>query len=457
MQQNVTLTATKWLDELKFNRLHVMFVLMVYLTLIFDGYAALVLGYLIPSIMKEWHLTPLAAGALASYTFAGLMLGSLTFGTLADFIGRKKAMLLGILTCSIFSGFSYWVPDFRTLCIMRFVAGLGIGGTLPVSGAFISEYVPARVRARALMTAFTGINSGAIVAAICSMTILPHFGWRSPFLFEFLIFLLIPFMIAYMPESIRFLSQKQRYERATRELRRLERIAGIAPLNWTAESFALPAEAKVGLKQLFSSRYAVMTILIWFAHIFNMINFFGMGTWLPALFVKQGYSGTRSISYAMVTMIGAIVGAILLGRIMDRFGRKPGLVTNFILGGIATCLFSLVHSNTEIYLVAAFWGLTGGSTMMGLVVVAGETYPTQFRAGAVAWSNTVGRSGAIIAGLLGGWLQMGGFTFNQFFYIFALPCFINAVLVLLFRVNVRGDSVETVTGKLAGRISAAGA
>jgi MFS family permease len=94
--------------------------------------------------------------------------------------------------------------------------------------------------------------------------------------------------------------------------------------------------------------------------------------------------------------------------------------------------------------------------VIGLHVVTGEIYPTQFRSTAAGWAITIGRIGGIVGPVLGGVLQMAGFTFEQFFVIFAVPSFICALLVFFFRVNVKGESVEIVAARLAGTISSAG-
>jgi MFS family permease len=136
---------------------------------------------------------------------------------------------------------------------------------------------------------------------------------------------------------------------------------------------------------------------------------------------------------------------------MDRFGRKQALVAMFLCGGIAIWLFGIFTSGPALYVVGFLIGASIGNCMTGLNVVAGEIYPTQFRSTGVGWALTIGRIGAIIGSLLGGSLQMAGLNFGQFFMMFALPCFLAAILVLFFRVNVRQESVETVTEKLTAR------
>jgi len=456
MEQNVTPNmgqssapnAAIWCDELKFNRVHLISIVFLGAWMIFDGYGLFMIAAIMSPMMKELHLTPVAAGSLGSYTFIGLLLGCIGFGTLADLIGRKKVIIISQITYSVFSVFSFWAPSFSCLVVLRFLAGMGMGGA-SVAISTAAELVPARTRARSSMIMISGgIGTGAIISAILAMTVLPIFGWRSLFLFEFLALMLIPLMILYLPESIRYLAQKQRYVQGTRELRRLERAAGVAPISWTPASFALPAQAKGRVKDLFSRNFAAMTILIWLVYVITAVAVFGMQTWLPSLLIKEGYSAVRSYGYSMMPQIGMCLGMLWIGMAMDRFGRKQALMAALILGGAFTCLFSVAHGMFGFCIVGLGWGMTGQSAMSGMHVVAGEVYPTRFRATAVGWAMGLSRLGGALGPLLGGILQSAGFTFREFFIIFALPSFIGAVLVFLFPINVKGESVEAVTDKL---------
>lgn len=453
MEQNAVPNAANWCDGLKFNQFHTITVLIAWMIIFFDGYTYSVLSYAIPQIMQEWHLTPVEVGSIVSYTFFGLTIGAAGFGMLGDIIGRKLPLMIGVFMFSAFTGMGYWAPNFATLCVLRFLAGLGMGGASPLTIALISEFVPGRVRAKAVTTVFTGLGAGGVLGSIIAMTILPMFGWRSLFLVEFASILLIPVVYYVLPESVRFLAQKGRYDRAITELRRIEKGAGVAPIKWTPESFVLPVYAKAGLKDLFKANLAIMTILIWCTYFFNMIALYGLINWLPALLMKAGHGVVRSYGYAFTLHSGTIIGTILLGYLMDRFGRKQALVPVLILGGVAVWLFG-VAMGSALYVVAAAAGFFLGASTTGINVVTGEIYPTRFRSTGTGWALTIGRLGAIAGPVIGGAVQMADFSFGQFFIVFAIPCFICAILVMLYRVNVKGESLEVVTGKLTGAAEA---
>jgi AAHS family benzoate transporter-like MFS transporter len=72
--------VTKFCDEMKFNRFHWNLLVLGVLTLLFDGYDSQILAYVMPNVIKEWHLTPVAAGSIVSYGLVGLMIGTAGLG-----------------------------------------------------------------------------------------------------------------------------------------------------------------------------------------------------------------------------------------------------------------------------------------------------------------------------------------------------------------------------------------
>jgi MFS family permease len=308
------------------------------------------------------------------------------------------------------------------------------------------------VRGKAISSIFVGFNLGPMIGGILGMALLSRYSWRSLFLVEFLALILFPIVWLYLPESVRFLTQKGKNEEAIRALRRLEKAAGVAPVDWTPESLAVPVSAQVGIGKIFKSNLGVMTLLIWAVCFLALLAFFGVQTWLPQMLMKAGHSMVRSYSFSVVFPIGGIVGMFLIGGIMDRVGRKWALIPAFVCGGIAIWLFGVFTSDAGIYVMGALIGFfVGGCSVTGINVVMGETYPTQFRSSGIGWAGTIGRFGSMFGPLLGGAMQMARFSFGQFFIVFAIPLFLAAVLVAFFRVNVRRESLETVTEKLTAR------
>jgi len=447
------LNVTKFCDELKFNRFHWTLLILGVLALVFDGYDSQILAYVMPNVVKEWRLTPVAAGAVVSYGLVGLMIGTAGLGMLADRIGRKIPLMLGLLIFSVFNGGLFWVHSFRTFCFLRFLAGLGMGGALTLNITLASEFAPARVRARMVATMFTGFMIGPALAGVISMLFIPSYGWRIVLFFALLPLIFVPFLYFFLPESVRFLAQKGRYDKAINVLRRMEKAARIHPMSWTEESFVLPAfERKARVGQIFSPKLATMTVLIWLVYFFNLLAIYGLTTWLPTLLNKAGISLVKSYGYTVIDHFGGFLGAILLGAALDRFGRKWGLVSAYVLAAIVSWLFGqALGSPVALYALSFATGflVIGGQSAQH--AVTGEIYPTFVRSTGVGWALTIGRFGAVCGPLLGGLLQSAGFSFSQFFELLAIPPLLCAILVLFYRVNVRGETLEAVEAKLTIR------
>ncbi len=449
MSNQNKITATGWIDQLKFSRFHGLVLLLMGLTLIFDGYDSQVIAYIMPKLLKEWNLTPVVAGSLASYGFMGLMIGAAGFGMLSDRIGRKKTLMMCIAIFSIFSGAAFFAPNFEVFVGLRFLAGLGMGGAMPIAITLVSEFAPSKIRAKAVTAMFGGFTLGWAVAGFMAMLIIPNLGWRPLLLIGILPVLFIPVINHYLPESVRFLAGKKDYAGAIENMRKIEALTGATPRKWTAEDFEQPVVQKKGsVGALFGKGLAGMTLIVWVTYFFNLLVIYGLSSWLPSLLVKSGFSLVKSYSFGIVQSIGATIGGFILGLVMDKFGRKVGLSLFYVLGGLSLWVFGYATSNTTLLLAGAGTGIFIIGTQIAQHVIAGEIYPTHVRSTGVGWALTIGRLGSIVGPLLGGYLQVGGFSFANYFVIFSIPCFICGFMVLFYKVNVKGEGLETINEKM---------
>ncbi len=75
-----------------------------------------------------------------------MFFGTLSCGMLADIIGRGKTLLFTTLTMSVFMAVNVLAPDALTIGFLRFLAGTGLGGSLPQRGVYVSEYISTKYR-----------------------------------------------------------------------------------------------------------------------------------------------------------------------------------------------------------------------------------------------------------------------------------------------------------------------
>jgi MFS transporter, AAHS family, benzoate transport protein len=425
--------VTAWFDSMPLNRFHYRLFLLAGLTLVMNGYNSQIIAYVLPHVLREWHLSPVEAGMAASYGFLGLTFGAAGFGMVADRVGRKRTLLAAVTSLSVFSGAAAFAPNFVLFCILRLLAGLGIGGVMVLTITIVSEFSPMRVRAQALTAAFAGFTFGWAFAALVATLLIPHFGWRAPLLVGLLSLCFVAVLGKYLPESVRFLGARFRDSEALRVVRGVEKTAGLAPREWSREMFLLPADDGRGsMRRLFKRDLAFATILIWASYFINLLCVYSLSVWLPLLLIEARFSVTESYLCGMTQAVAASVGGFVIGWAMDRFGRKPAMALSYLLGGTSVALLGVATSGPAIFALAAGSGAFMMGANTGLHVVSGEIYPTRIRSTGVGWALTMGRLGAVVGPMAGGYIQGLGFGISQFFFLIGIPCFVSSVLVLFY-------------------------
>src|SRR5438034_8775262 len=171
----------KLIDQSRFNGFHRSILTWCFVVLVLDGYDLGVVGAALPSIMKEMGVTATTAGFMASSALFGMMLGAMFFGALADKLGRRKMLVLCVGLFSVFTAAAGLTHDPISFSVMRFIAGLGIGGVLPIAAAQMGEFSPASIRARLVALVFAGYAVGGVLVAVIGKQLIADYGWQSTF------------------------------------------------------------------------------------------------------------------------------------------------------------------------------------------------------------------------------------------------------------------------------------
>src|SRR3954465_13034508 len=114
----------------------------------FDAYTVLVIAFAMPSLVKEWHLTPAWVGFILSAGYLGQLIGAVLFGWVAEKIGRLPPLLITIVLFVSMDIACLFAFSGASMLIFRFFQGIGTGGEVPVASAYINEFVGATKRAR---------------------------------------------------------------------------------------------------------------------------------------------------------------------------------------------------------------------------------------------------------------------------------------------------------------------
>lgn len=427
-------------DKARFNRFHAGVLLWCALIIICDGYDLAVAGIALPSIMKDMGVTAQNAGFMVSSALFGMMFGAIFLGTIADRIGRRKAIAICIALFSVFTAAAGFTHDPYTFSAMRFLAGLGIGGVMPNVVAQMTEYSPKKIRATMVTLMFSGYAVGGMLAALLGKGLLETYGWSSVFLAAGLPVLLIPAILKTLPESMPFLIRENRLDELKQIVARME--PSYRPD--ADDRFALPAQDRAEgapIGKLFQDGRGFSTAMFWIAFFMCLFMVYALSSWLTKLMASAGYSLGSALTFVLVLNFGAVIGAVGGGWLADRFNIKYVLMGMYALAAVSITLLGFKVPTELLFLLV---GLAGASTIGTQIVTyayAGQFYPMAIRSTGIGWASGVGRSGAILAPIAIGTLVGMALPLEQNFMAIAIPAAIAVVAVSLIR-HGRSASVQ---------------
>lgn len=436
------------IDEAKFTPFHWGVLFWCLLIIIFDGYDLVIYGVALPLLMQEWGLNAVQAGLLASTALFGMMFGAMCFGTLSDKIGRKKTIMICV---AIFSGFTFlgaFASNPTEFGILRFLAGLGIGGVMPNVVALMTEYAPKRIRSTLVALMFSGYAIGGMSSALLGAWLVPLHGWQIMFYIAILPLLALPLVWKFLPESLMYLTNKKELEKVGNIVQKIAPEQAItAQTQFVLDDVTKGDEAP--LKALFQQGRSFSTFMFWVAFFMCLLMVYALGSWLPKLMIQAGYSLGASMIFLFALNIGGMVGAIGGGAMADRFHIKKVLTIMFMSGAIALILLGFNSPQIVLYtLIAVAGAATIGSQILLYTFVA-QYYPSTVRSTGMGWASGIGRIGAIVGPVLTGALLTMNLPHQMNFLMIAIPGVIAALSIFL--VNMKAS----VDGKIAHQAQAA--
>jgi len=402
-----------------------------------EGFDLVVLGVVLPALLKEpgWGLTPNTASLVSVVGLVGVMVGALFVGTISDYIGRRQTMLWTVISFSILTLLCAFAPNPWIFGLLRFLAGLGLGGVLPTALALINEYAARGKGGRATTNMMTGYHVGAVLTALLGIIIIQPYGWHWMFIVGSLpALVLVPLMWRFLPESAAFLRVR----------------AGLAD---RATTSAAPAKRNpVGT--LFHRGLGRSTIAFWITSFMGLLLVYGLNTWLPQIMREAGYELGAALALLLVLNVGAVIGLLFAGRVSDRFGNRRSTITWFVLAALFLALLSIKLPGVGVYVSVLLGGVFVFSAQVLVYAYIGHVYPASARGTAMGTASGVGRLGAISGPLIGGWLLTAGLAYPWGFYIFAVVAAIGAVSVAMVNRDPAPDEPLPLTEEEAGRLDA---
>lgn len=436
-----TMNINNVVDEAKFRPFHWGVLMWCLFIIIFDGYDLVIYGVALPLLMQEWALTTVQAGLLASTALFGMMFGAMGFGTLSDKIGRKKTILICV---ALFSGFTFLGAFARTpyeFGILRFLAGLGIGGVMPNVVALMTEYAPKRIRSTLVALMFSGYAVGGMSSALLGAWLVVDYGWKIMFYIGIIPMLALPILWKFLPESLMYLTQKGQDQQVATIVQKIAPEQALQP-----DTLFVLSEVKeqpvAPLRSLFEAGRTRSTLMFWLAFFMCLLMVYALGSWLPKLMIQAGYSLGASMIFLFALNIGGMVGAIGGGVLADRFHIKPVLYIMFSIGAIALVMLGLNSPQLVLYTLIAIAGAATIGSQILLYTFVAQFYPASARSTGMGWASGIGRIGAIIGPVLTGALLSFELPHHMNFMVIAIPGVIAALAIVMVNLKVSVEATQ---------------
>jgi putative MFS transporter len=378
----------------------------------FDAWDVALNGFLTPLLGTEFGLSPGQKGLVATANLIGMAVGAVAWGTVADRIGRKKAFSITLLIFALFSVLGALSPSIEIFLALRFLAGVGLGGCIPVDYAIVSEFSPRKQRGRVLAAMDGWWPVGTTLAGVSATLLVPVSGnWRWMLVLMILPALLLFWARRGVPESPLYLTRKGREAEARTVIDDLVTRTGAAPEPYdipppvaedTRGGALLAAADQLRRVWAFSPK---ITGVAWALFISVMLVYYAALSWMPSILRAQGLGEVAS--FATTTLMNGlgIVGVVIAVLVVERVGRKRVIAVAGPLAAATLVVFALLLGadaiGAAIVAIAAF-GAFALIVIPVMYAYVSELYPTELRASGFGWASSSSRAITGFAPLLFG-------------------------------------------------------
>ncbi|WP_445528419.1 MFS transporter [Streptomyces cyslabdanicus] len=378
-------------------------VVLCWITVMLEGYDLVVLGAIIPTLLKTHHLGMTAGDAtmIATLSLVGVAIGAVCVGPLADRLGRRLLLIASVVVFSVFTILVPLAGSVTMFAVLRLIAGLGLGACMPVSLTMMAEHMPASRRARASTLTMTGYHTGAVVTSLLALQVTDN--WQILFYVLGVAGLVVAGIQWFrLPESEAFVQAKE----------------------------AIGAQ-RVPFTELLKPVYLRAGIGIWVASFMGLLLVYGLNTWLPKLMNDAGYPVPTAVTQLLILNVGGVVGLVVGGFVADRRGIKGTILGWFAVSVVMLgCLSIKMSSDSLLNLVVFFTGVFVFSAMVLVYAYVTHYYPASVRGTALGSASGIGRIGSIVGPTITGALVTAGIGHPWGFYFFAAVAVLGFLAVL---------------------------
>jgi MFS family permease len=356
-----------------------------------DAFDAMLYALVLAHIMRDLSMSKGTAGLLNSLTLLASGIGGVAFGFVADHMGRKRALMLSILTYSVCSFASGLSTSVLMLAVFRFILGLGMGGEWNTGATLVAETWPTELRAKAISIVQSSWAIGYALAALVTGIVLHYADWRMAFFVGILPALVVLWIRRGVPESEMWRA-RQRADGGFDK----DRAIYAATTN--------RRELAAGFVAIFRPPYTKHTFALLLMNFFGMFAWWGLFTWIPpylSLPVEQGgrgfgVMGTTTL-LVVLNLVGMFPGYASFGWIADAIGRRISCILYTLIAALLVPLYAMAREPWVLMVAGACLAFFGTGFFSGSGIIGSEIFPTAVRARALGFTYNGARTMSSIA------------------------------------------------------------
>jgi len=372
----------------------------------FDAWDVSLNGILIPLLSAEWNLSAGQAAWIGTANLLGMALGAFVWATIADRIGRKAAFTATIAVFVLFTVAGVFATNIVVFAILRFIAGFGLGGAIPVDYALVGEFTPRKHRGRVLTAMDAWWPVGAALAGFVSAWLVAVWSdWRPPLLAMILPAILLIFVRLWIPESPMFLIRTNQHAKARDVIDRLVHATGAEPVKYRLDTMDDVPKMSAGavfdqLRRVWAFSWRI-TLAVWLLFLTVMFVYYVSLQWLPTFLMEAGFEQTQAfMTTGGMSAIG-LLGALVATFLVETTGRRPLLAVSAVTGSILLVIVAaFLHVPAAVFPLVLAYGLIIQVAIPVMYAYASEIYPTQLRSSGFGWASAVSRVSAGVGPLL---------------------------------------------------------
>ncbi|HEY5438055.1 MAG TPA: MFS transporter [Acidimicrobiales bacterium] len=377
---------------------------LLFLSWFVEAYDIGLTGSVLPSITHQYALGTAMKVFVSISANIGIVIGIFPAGRLADRYGRRRILIIAttayaVLTFSVglSSGLGWFIA-------LRILDGMAMGAVFPLPYIFASELCPPTRRGRYTGWADSCLSIGYFLSPLLAIVLIPNVdstGWRTMFLIGGVPILFAALAWRYLPESPRWLETKGRFAEANVILDEIESKTSAylgAPLPPFTAKDAPPPVAQRGLGALLRPSMRRRSLTLWATFGGTFFLFYSIQTFMPTVINQMGFTLTSAFAFTAVIVGASIPGKFFEAWVVERWGRRPVIITFTLAAAIAAFTFGFVRGALPVLALGCLMSFFGIGVDPAVKTYTAESYPTEYRAWGTSTTEGIGR---LISGVLG--------------------------------------------------------